>query len=349
MAGIMRIKTAAETQNADYNLAKLLDTPGGFEKIALEKLPPFIRETRDYEAFGRQVLLAHNVTSEELHLINGEPYFYYPKDFNSHAAFYADDGQVPRLQIEGDGVNIGIMTVMSDDTTINLKRLMVQKYNYLERVRELSGQAVAKIEDKKILDLVERLLLGAGTVTAPEHAGQIVTTADTLLIKTHLVNLKKCLSQWNIPLAAYVLNQSRLDDILVWAQNEVDQLTMREMLESGVKYSIWGSVKLVTSPIVNINSIYAFSEPDFVGRMPILKDLTVRLTETANKLEKGLFMFEFLGIYIASQKAIAKLILSYVAGAAKISLIDDSVGVMAKEIGRDTPDPVVGYGSLEGN
>lgn len=344
MAGIMRIKTAAETQNADYNLAKLLDTPGGFEKIALEKLPPFIRETRDYEAFGRQVLLAHNVTSEELHLINGEPYFYYPKDFNSHAAFYADDGQVPRLQIEGDGVNVGIMTILSDDTTIHIKRLMVQKYNYLERVRELSGQAVAKIEDKKIIDLVERLLLGASTdLKNPEHVSQIVTTADTLLIKTHLVSLKKCLSQWNIPLAAYVLNQSRLDDILVWAQNEVDQLTMREMLESGVKYSIWGSVKLVTSPIININTVYAFSEPDFVGRMPILKDLTVRLTETANKLEKGLFMFEFLGIYIASQKAVAKLMLNFTAGDDKIAISDDTLGVMAKEIGT-----VTGYGSLEG-
>lgn len=345
MAGIMRIKTAAETQNADYNLAKLLDTPGGFEKIALEKLPPFIRETRDYEAFGRQVLLAHNVTSEELHLINGEPYFYYPKDFNSHAAFYADDGQVPRLQIEGEGVNVGIMTILSDDTTINIKRLMVQKYNYLERVRELSGQAVAKIEDKKILDLVERLLLGASiNPVIPEHVGQIVTTADTLLSKGHLVSLKKCLSQWNIPLASYVLNQSRLDDILVWATSEIDQLTMREMLESGVKYSIWGSVKLVTSPIVNINTIYAFSEPDFVGRMPILKDLTVRLTETANKLEKGLFMFEFLGIYMASQKAIGKLILGFTTGDAKVVVADDTFGTMAKEIGT-----VTGYGSLEGN
>lgn len=344
MAGLLKIKTAHETQNADYNLAKLLDTPGGFEKIALEKLPPFIRETRDYEAFGRQVLLAHNVTSEELHLINGEPYFYYPKDFNSHAAFYADDGQVCRYQVEGDGVNVGIMTITSDDTTINLKRLMVQKYNYLERVRELSGQAVAKIEDKKIIDLVERLLLGSSVdLVNPENIGQIVTTADTALLKTHLVSLKKCLSQWNVPLASFVLNQSRLDDILVWALNEIDQLTQREILESGVRYTIWGSVKLVTSPVIDVKVIYAFAEPEYVGRMPILKDLTIRLTETINKLEKGLFMFEFLGIYIASQKAVGKLILGYTTGANKITITSDALGTLAKEIGT-----VKGYGSLEG-
>lgn len=339
----MRIKTASETANADYNLSKLLDMPGGLEKVALEKLPPFIRETRDYESFGRSVLLAHNVTSEELHLINGEPYFYYPKDFNSHAAFYGDDGQVPRYQIEGDGVNVGIMTIMSDDTVIHLKRLMVQKYNYLERVRELSGQAVAKLEDQKIIDLTERLLLGAGTKAAPENIGQIITTADTALLKSHLVSLKKTLSQHDVPIASFVMHQSRIDDILNWATAEIDQLTQREILESGVKYTIWGSVKLVPSRSIDVNTVYTFAEPEFVGRMPILKDLTVRLTETNNKLEKGLFMFEFLGIYLASQKAIGKLILGFVNGADKVKLSDDMLGVIARE-----GATVNGFGSLEG-
>ena len=345
MAGIIAIKTASETANADYNLSKLLEQPGGFEKIALEKLPTFIRETRDYEAFGRQIFIAHNVTSEETHIINGESYVYYPKDFNSHAAFYGADSQVPRLQVEGDGVNVGIMQVMTDDTTISLKRLMLQKYNYLERVRELSGQALAKAEDTKVIDLVETLLLGNATDhKVPQNVSQIVTTADTILKKDHLVFLKKCLSQWNVPLACYVMNQARIDDILTWATTEIDQLTQREILESGVKYSIWGDVKLITSPIIPMNTIYAFSDPEFVGRMPILKDLTVRLTETGNKLEKGLFMFEFLGIYLASQKAVAKLILAFVDGSDKVTFLSPTSEAMAK----DDSTPAVGYGSLEG-
>jgi hypothetical protein len=340
---MMAIKTAAETANADFNIAKLLDMPGGFEKIALEKLPQFIRDTRDYEAFGRQVLFVHNVTSEELHPIDGEDYVYYPKDMNSHAAFYADDFQVPRYQVEGDGVNVSIMTISSDDTTINLKRLMTQKYNYLERVRELSGQAIAKSEDSKIIDLVERLLLGTATdKKTPEHAGQIVTTADTELKKSHLVNLKKTLSQHDVPLASFVMNPTRIDDILNWATSEIDQLTQREILETGVKYTIWGDVKLVTSRIIDADVVYCFADPEFVGRMPILKDLSVRLTERDNKLEKGLFMFEFLGIYLASQKAVGKLMLGFTTGDVKIVFASGD-GVMAK-----TGTVAVGYGSLEG-
>jgi hypothetical protein len=332
MAGIMRIKTASENANADYNLAKLLDMPGGLEKLALEKLPPFIRETRDYTAFGRQILLVHPVTSEELRLIDGEPYFYYPKDFNSHAAYYGDDGQAPRLQIEGDGVNVGIMTIMSDDATIHLKRLLVQKFNYLERVRELSGQAVSKLEDIRIIALTETLLLGSSVdAKTPEHDSQIVTTTDTELLKAHLVELKKTLSQWDVPLAAFVMNQSRIDDILKWATTEIDQLTMREMLEGGVKYTIWGTVKLVTSILIDKTTVYAYAEPEFVGRMPILKDLSVRLTETANKLERGLFMFEFLGMYLASHKAIGKLMLAFAEGADKVKIPVFDDGVKAKE------------------
>ena len=78
---------------------------------------------------------------------------------------------------------------------------------------------------------------------------------------------------WSISFCA----QIKISSILVWAQNEIDQLTQREILESGAKYSIWGDVKLVTSRIVDVDTVYAFSTPEFVGRMPILQDLTVKL------------------------------------------------------------------------
>lgn len=342
MAGIMAIKSASETASADYNVTRLLETPGAFEKFASEKLPQFIRESRDYEAFGRQILLTHNITGDDVHLINNEPYVYYPKDFDSHAAYYGDDLEIPRFQIEGDGVNVGIITITSDDTTINLKRLLVQKYNYLERVRELSSQAMVKAEDTKILDLTERLLLGNGTAKKPENTSQIVTTADTTLSKNHLVELKKCLSQHDVPLANFVLNQIRIDDILIWATNEIDQLTQREILESGAKYSIWGDIKLIPSRVVKKNSVYGYSSPEFVGRMPILKDLTVKLTQTTNKLEQGLFMFEFIGLYMASQKAVSKLILGYKEDDDMISFYSEEIMAKGFEV------EMKGYGSLEG-
>ena len=299
---ILKIRTAADLADANYSLGRMLDTPGGFEKLAVEKLPPYIREQRDYESFGRKLSFSHTVTSEEMHIINNEPYVYYPKDMNSHAAFYSDDAEIPRYQIEGDGVNVGIITIASDDTTIHLKRLLTQRYAYLERVRELSGIAVAKAEDVKILRMVDGLL--------KKNQGQVVAVPTrTDLQKQDLVALKKPFSANDVPLAAFLMNPATLDDMLLWDDADIDQLTQRELLDQGVKYSIW-SLPIITSVIINPQVVYAFSEQDYVGRMPILKDLTIKLTETPNKLEKGLFMFEFVGFYLASHKAVAKLVLN---------------------------------------
>lgn len=294
----MRIRTASENAELDYSLQKLLDAPNGLEKFATEVLPPYIRETRDYEAFGRKVLFVHYITEADTHPINGEPYIYYPKDLDSHAAIYADDGEVPQYVIEGDGVDVGIFTIASDDTTINLKRLMTQKYNYIERVREKSGQAVGEQEDKKLIELVEALVAA--------NSSQLHTSSKTYLAKDDLVDLKKKISQHDLPVAAFVMNPLTLDDILKWDDSELDELSRREVLETGVRYTIWGSIKLIPCRTVAANTVYAFSEKEFVGRMPILKDITTKLTETARALEKGLFIFEFVGMYVASHKAVAK-------------------------------------------
>lgn len=305
---VLKIRTSADLADANYNLALMLDTPGGFEKLAVEKLPPYIREQRDYEAFGRKVLMTHPVSSEEMHIINNEPYVYYPKDLNSHAAFYSDDAEIPRYQIEGDGVNVGIVTISSDDTTIHLKRLLTQKYSYLDRVRELSGIAVAKAEDVKIIKMVDGLL--------SQHEEQVFfANGRTDLQKQDLVALKKPFSANDIPIASYLMNPSTLDDMLLWDDADIDQLTQRELLDMGVKYTIW-SIPIITSTILNPMVIYAFSEQDYVGRMPILKDLTIKLTDSTNKLEKGLFMFEFIGFYIASHKACTKFVLNQANAAA---------------------------------
>jgi hypothetical protein len=341
---LREIITHSEQAEANFNIETILNMAGGFEKIALEKLPPFIRDTRDYLAFGRKILAAHNVTSEELMIIDGEPYFYYSKDMESEAAFYGADGMIPRTQIEGEGVYVGIVTIASDDTTINLKRLLVQKFNYLERIRQLSGQAVAKLEDTKILSLVEAVILGASVnYAAPTNSAQVVTTADTTLAKASLVRLKSALTQNDVGLGCFAMNGARLDDMLAWDQDEVDQVTQRELLQEGNKYSIW-SVPIHTSSIINVWTVYAFAPPSYVGRMPILKDLTAQLTETPNKLERGLFMFEFIGFFIASHKAVAKLVINYASGATTPGYGGNGYVILSIAAAQTTAGSVVGDG-----
>lgn len=350
----LKIKTASENADIDFSLGKLLDQPNGFQKIASEKLPVFIREVRDYESFARSILVAHNISRDQVQLIGNEPFFPYNKDLNSHAAVYADDTMIPRLQIEGEIVNVPISTISSDDTTISIRRLMIQRYNYLDRVRTLSGQTIAMVEDRHVLNLVEALLKGEGTEVAPEHDEQIVLEAEDKLQKADLVNLRKVISQHDIPVSSFVMHKSRIEDVLLWGQNEIDQLTQREMLETGAKYAFFGT-KIITSRIVDRDTVYVFAEPEYVGRMPIFKELSTILTDTPNKLEKGLFLWEMVGFYIASHKAIGKLCLNYNEEASdghqnKIKTYDlQSAGMNQKQDDKGVLKRPVGYGSLEEN
>ena len=314
---VLRIKTASENAEIDYSLQKLLEQPNGLERLATETLPPYIRETRDYESFARKVMFVHQITEADTHPVKGEPHVYYPKDLRSHAAFYADDGEITQLLIEGDGVDVGIFTVASDDTTINLKRLMTQKYNYVERVRELSGQAMGMAEDFKLMQLVNALI-------DANEATQHVASDETTLVKDDLVDLTGTVAQHDLPVEAYVMNPLRQNDILKWGQDELDELSRREIIETGVRYTIWGK-KIITSRAVPTNTIYAFADKEFVGRMPVLKDVTTKLTETANKLEKGLFLLEFIGMYVASHKAVGRLVIN--AAANNLALGNSQISV----------------------
>lgn len=325
------MRAGSDIASANYNLEKMLQQPGGFEKVAMEKLPPFIREQRDYESFARSIVQSHPVEQKDIVLLDNEPYVYYAKDFDSHAAFYGEDGQIARLQIEGEGAYVGIMTVSTDDITISVKRLMVQKFPYLERVKDLSGQALAKLEDKKFINLVETLLLGnSKDAKNPEHSRQIVASPDTVLAKNHLIDLKQTISQHDLPVSSYVLNPVTHDDVLRWGRDEIDQLTQREMIETGNRYTFFG-IKLIPSRTISRNVVYIFSDPEFVGRLPILKDVSVTLTDTPNKLIKGLFLYEFIGMYLASHKAIGKLVLNYESGVTELVTVDAVVESNAKD------------------
>lgn len=306
-----RIKTSSETLAADLNISKMLDQPGGFDKIASDILPRFIRQMRDYEAFGRKILPVEHVSSEELVIMDGVPMMSYAKDQNASAAYYAMDSMSPRYQVEGDDVKVGIVDIISDDHTIHVKRLKVQKYDYLERVRDLCAQAMSKSEDLRILELTEMMLQGDGTATAPEHIDQIVPSVSTSLQKNDMVALKKKLTRYDIPAGHYVMNPATLEDMFTWGfgreGSDIDQLTQRELLEQGVKYTLFG-IPIVTSRIIPENIVYLYADPEYVGRMPILQDLTVELSKNAPRLNKGLFMYEFVGFYLASQLAVAKLV-----------------------------------------
>ena len=291
-----------ENAEMDLSLEQMLKTPGGFEKFAMEELPQFIREQRDYESFARKVILAHPIGKAQIKMRNRKPYVVYNKDMESSAATFAQDGEVPQTIVEGATVEVTVFPIVTNDLTIDLLELMCEQYNYIQRIRDLAVQDIGRQEDKKLLSLIDELLAaGAGQ-------NQVVSVSNTATLdKSHLVKGKQKLSQHDVPLAAFAMNPARLDEMLLWGADDVGDVTARELLETGVRYTLWGNVALITSTSIPYDTIYGFAEKEYVGRMPVLKDVSTQLTEGARKLERGLYAYEFVGVYVHSHKAVCKI------------------------------------------
>lgn len=300
---------------ASENLSRLLSQTGGMDKIASDVLPDLIKEQRDYEGVARKILKVHPVGKEDIvKNEKGEFFVQYPKDIDSGAAFYGEEVDAPQFKIEGELINVPILTIMSDESTIDKKRLLIERLDYIEMAKNKAGQAIAKLEDYKVLAITEAVIQGTGTASAPQYATQVVTSADTTLSKAHLVALKKTQSRHDLKTASFLMNGSTIDDMLGWDDTEIDETTRRELYESGVRYTIWGSIVLIPSRLVPLTIVYSFSEPEYLGVMPVLADLVSELTDTPHRLIKGLFLYEFVGFAIVNHRAVGKLLLNWSSG-----------------------------------
>ena len=53
--------------------------------------------------------------------------------------------------------------------------------------------------------------------------------------------------------------------------------------------------------------MYGLAPKELLGRMPILRDITIKVDEIPSTLDKEIFAYEFLGMFINSHKAVARL------------------------------------------
>lgn len=136
--------------------------------------------------------------------------------------------------------------------------------------------------------------------------------ADGGLLKRDLIALKQQVDQWDLVTTKYFMNISEFTDILKWGSGggqgptggEVDPVTQREILQTGLYAKIWGADILV-SKIVPPGTVYAAADPEFVGVMPIRQDVEVLPADEPKQLKLGWVVSEIIGIGITNARGVA--------------------------------------------
>jgi hypothetical protein len=288
-----------ELQEEELQLRELLATSNGFERYAAEKMPEFIQVQRDYEGFVRDVIVVTEVGPEDVTRLDEEVFVTYSKDVDATAAIMPRNGEAPTLTVKGTTVKVTFFTIETPRLTITQWELDTQPYDLLRRAQEKAGQAMAKLEDNNFIEVANMLV--------ESNTSQIASQPENEITKQGLIAIKQIFSRNDVAFSSYLMNPVTYDTFLLWGENELDDVTQRTVLETGQLPTIWGGIKMITGIMVDEKFVYGLSPKEVLGRMPILRDVTIDVQRIPQTKDKEIYAYEFLGMFLHSHLAIARL------------------------------------------
>jgi hypothetical protein len=144
-----------------------------------------------------------------------------------------------------------------------------------------------------------------------ENAAQDI--ADAGLLKRDLSEIKVQVDKWDLVTTKFLMNIVEFNDILNWGSGggqsagtggEVDMVTQREILQTGLFAHIWGA-DLIVSKIIPVGTVFGVADPEFVGVMPIRQDIEVLPADEPKQLKLGWVVNEIIGIGIVNPRGVA--------------------------------------------
>lgn len=142
-----------------------------------------------------------------------------------------------------------------------------------------------------------------------ENTVQDITDAG--LSRRDLVELKIQVDRWDLITTKYFMHIIEFSEILLWTSNtgtgaaaEVDPVTHRELLQTGLYAKIFGA-DIMVSKLVPVGTVFAAADPEFVGLMPVRQDIEVIPADEPKRLSLGWVVSETIGIGIVNPRGVA--------------------------------------------
>jgi hypothetical protein len=302
--GLTTPRMNGEIREEELELKELLSSSNGFERYAAEKMSEFIQVERDYEGFVRDVIMVTEVTPEDLVRVNEEVFVVYSKDVDAVASTIARHGEAPTLIVKGSTVKVTFFPLSTPRLTITQWDLDTQPYDIMKRTQERAGQAMAKLEDQTFLEIVDQLVNLDNPRTGTKT--QKIISANPKVRKADLLAVKKTFSQNNVAFSTYLMHPATYDDFLDWGQEELDPFSQRTVLETGQLPTIWGGLKMVVGLLVPENKIYGLSPKEVLGRMPVLRDITIEVQRIPQTQDKEIMAYEYIGMFVHDMRVVAR-------------------------------------------
>jgi hypothetical protein len=278
----------------DELITKAIMTQEG--KIALaQAMANPIRRNLDYQGIARRTLVVDPLPQGALPV--------YDRDIDVAAVVVSSNGSPPESRVFAERVTVPEFEVVSNPT-VRIHEVRRRRFNVIDRAVQKARQEIMAQEDANVFAALD-------AAASVENVLQDI--ADAGLQKRDLVELKVQVDRWDLVTTKFFMNINEFTDILNWGSGggqaagiggEVDPVTQREILQTGLYAKIWGA-DIMVSKIVPPGTVYACADPEFVGVMPIRQDIEVLPADEPRRLMLGWIISEIIGIGIVNPRGIS--------------------------------------------
>ena len=278
----------------DDLISRAISTQEGKLVLAQSMANP-IRKNLDYHGIARRALVVDPLPQGALAV--------YDRDIDVTAVVVSSNGSAPESRVFGDRVTVPEFEIMSNPT-VRIAEVKRRRFNVIDRAVQKARQEIMAQEDANIFAALD---------AAASIENTVLDIADAGMQKRDLRNLKVQVDRWDLVTSKFFMNINEYNDILGWASGggqgtgggEVDPVTQREILQTGLYAHIWGSDILV-SKIVPPGTVYSAADPEFVGVMPIRQEVEVLPADEPRLLKLGWVCSEIIGLAIVNPRGCAK-------------------------------------------
>lgn len=236
----------------DALISRALLTQDGKVALAQAMANP-IRRNLDYMGIARRALVVDQLPQGALPV--------YDRDIDVAAVVISSNGSGPESRVFGDRVTVPEFEIYSNPK-VRIAEVKRRRFNVIDRAVQKARQEIMAQEDANVF---------AAFDLASQVENTVQDIADNGLLKRDLVELKAQVDRWDLVTSKFFMNINEFTDILKWGSGggqgvgggEVDPVTQREILQTGLFAHVWGA-DIMVSKIVPPGTVFAVADPEFV-------------------------------------------------------------------------------------
>jgi hypothetical protein len=269
-------------------ISEALETEEGRTQLASAMANP-IRTSLDYQGIARKLLTVDPLPQGALPV--------YDRDVDVKAFTVSKRGGAVDQLVEGERIQVPTWEIVAYPQ-VRFSQIKERRFNIIDRAQQRAKSDIMAVEDENVFALID----------AAAEAVNPVTVSTGGLTRDALTTAFGEIEKHDLPVTKIVMNAQAFKDIRKWGFNELDQVTMHEVLQTGLFGHIW-TAEILISKKVPPKTVYVMAAPEFVGVMPIRQDIQVIPADDPSNLRIGWVVYEELGMSVVNAQSVSKIVI----------------------------------------